>query len=96
MRPGADGSTTLDRRADTATFDENWRGWVAFFNDLHKGRNAGPYWNWFLDAFAVACAVFCLTGFGILWLKSAARAPTWPLIGAGLLIPVLLVIFLLH
>lgn len=95
-RPGADGAIAIDRHTGAVTFEETWRGWVSFFNDLHKGRNAGPYWTWFIDAIALACVLFCLTGLGILYLKSGARRATWPLVGLGLLIPLLLVLFLVH
>jgi hypothetical protein len=95
-RPGRDAWIRIDRRTGEVTHENTERGWIAFFNDLHKGRNAGPSWDWFIDIFAGACVVFCLTGFGLLWLKSPARRSTWPLIGAGLVIPLLLVIFFLH
>jgi hypothetical protein len=95
-RPGADGSISLDRRNGQVVFEESWRGWIAFFNDLHKGRNAGPYWSWFIDIFAAACVLFCLTGLGILYLKAGARRATWPLIGAGLMLPLLIVLLFAH
>ena len=95
-RPGGDAWISIDRGTGAITYEDSWRGWIAFFNDLHKGRNAGPYWTWFIDVFAGACIVFCLTGFGLLWLKAPARRVTWPLIGLGVLIPLVLAIFFIH
>lgn len=95
-RPGGDAWISIDRASGAVEHEDTWRGWVAYFNDLHKGRDAGPVWAWFIDIFAAACVIFALTGFGLLWLKSAARRATWPLIGLGALIPVALAIFFLH
>ncbi len=51
------GSTVIAKPGRRAT---NWtsRGWIAYLNDLHKGRNTGPAWSWFIDIFAAACVVF--------------------------------------
>jgi hypothetical protein len=95
-RPGGDAWASIDRASGAVEHEDTWRGWVAYFNDLHKGRDAGPYWAWFIDIFAVACVIFALTGFGLLWTKSAARPSTWPLIGMGVLIPIVLALFFLH
>jgi uncharacterized protein len=95
-RPGADAWIRIDRGNGAVTHEYTRRGWIALFNDLHMGRNAGPSWSWFIDIFAGACVVFCLTGFGLLWLKAPARRSTWPLIGAGVVIPLLLAVWILH
>ena len=95
-RPGGDAWVRIDRSNGEVTHESTWRGWIAFANDLHKGRNTGPYWGWFIDLFASACIVFCLTGFGLLWLKATARRFTWPLLGVGVVIPLLLALFFLH
>jgi hypothetical protein len=94
--PGRDGSVTIDTEAGEVAYERTERGWVAYLNDLHKGRNTGPAWAWFIDIFAVACVVFCVTGLIVLQIHSKARPSTWPLVGAGLLIPLLLAIFLIH
>jgi hypothetical protein len=69
---------------------------VSYLNDLHKGRNTGDAWFWFIDAFAVACVVFTLTGLLLLQLHARHRPSTWPLVGASLAIPLLLALFLIH
>ncbi|MET0273637.1 MAG: PepSY-associated TM helix domain-containing protein [Phenylobacterium sp.] len=94
--PGSDGWVTLDTATGEAAYEQTNRGWVAYLNDLHKGRNTGPAWSWFIDIFAVGSIVFCVTGLLLLQLHSHARKSTWPLVGLGLLIPLLLVLFLIH
>ena len=50
----------------------------------------------FIDVFAVACVVFCVTGLVLLQLLAGQRPSTWPLVGLGLVIPLLLAIFFIH
>ena len=59
------------------------RGWIAYLNDLHKGRHTGAAWSWFLDVFAVAAIVFCVSGLLLLQLHSKRRPATWPVVGLG-------------
>ena len=94
--PGSDSWVTLNAVAGEVVYERTGRGWVAYLNDLHKGRNTGVAWSWFLDIFAVGCVVFCVTGLLLLQLHSHARRSTWPLVGAGLIIPLLLALFLIH
>lgn len=95
-RPGGDAWISIDRASGEVVHQDTRRGWVAYFNDLHKGRNTGAAWAWFIDIFAGACVVFCLTGLVLLWLKAIARPSTWPLVGAGLLIPIILALIFIH
>jgi hypothetical protein len=95
-RPGGDAWMSLDRKSGEARYELTSRGWISYLNDLHKGRNTGTAWSLFLDAFAVACIVFCVTGLVLLQLLSHARPSTWPLVGLGLLVPVLIVIAFIH
>jgi uncharacterized protein len=94
--PGADAWVSVDLGTGEAVYERTDRGPVALLNDLHKGRNAGPAWKAFLDVFAIGCVVFCVTGLILLQLHAHARRSTWPLVGLGLLIPLLLVVFLVH
>jgi uncharacterized protein len=94
--PGADAWVSLDLASGEAVYERTERGPVALLNDLHKGRNAGPAWKAFIDIFAIGCVVFCVTGLILLQLHAQARKSTWPLVGLGLLIPLLLVLFLVH
>ena len=95
-RPGGDAWVAIDRATGAATAEITDRGWISYLNDLHKGRNSGDVWKWFIDVFAVACFVFALTGLVLLWLHSHRRPSTWPLVAAGLAIPAALTIFFLH
>ncbi|RZJ05323.1 MAG: hypothetical protein EON89_04435 [Brevundimonas sp.] len=94
--PGGDGWLTIDRATGEAVHERTTRGWVAYLNDLHKGRNTGPVWYWFIDIFALACVVFAVTGFALTWLHAWRRPLTWPMLGLGVLIPVLIALFFIH
>ena len=94
--PGGDGWLTIDRATGEAQHEVTSQGWVAYINDLHKGRNTGPVWYWFIDVFAAACIVFAVTGLTLLWLHSRSRPMTWPLVGLGLLIPVIIALIFVH
>lgn len=95
-RPGGDGWIAIDRTSGAVTSEITDRGWIAYLNDLHKGRNSGPVWKWFIDVFAGACLAFSLTGLVLLWLHARRRPMTWPLVASGLVIPVVLAIVFIH
>ena len=95
-RPGADAWISIDRTTGAVEFETTKRGWISYFNDLHKGRNAGTAWSWFLDVFAVATLVFCITGLFLLHLHAKQRRMTWPYVGLGLLIPLLIALLFIH
>jgi uncharacterized protein len=95
-RPGGDGWIAIDRASGAVTSEITNRGWVAYLNDLHKGRNSGTAWKWFIDIFAGACLVFALTGLVLLWLHARRRPMTWPLVALGLAIPAAVAVFLIH
>lgn len=95
-RPGGDAWVSIDRDTAQVVYESTDRGWIAWLNDLHKGRHAGPVWAWFIDVFALACVVFSLTGLCLLAFHSKNRAGTWPLVGLGLVIPVLLILLFVH
>ncbi|RYY28376.1 MAG: hypothetical protein EOP62_04045 [Sphingomonadales bacterium] len=95
-RPGGDAWIAIDRETGAVTSETASRGWVAYLNDLHKGRNSGTVWKWFIDIFVLACIVFTLTGLVLLWMHSKHRKSTWPLVFAGLAIPAALAAFFIH
>ena len=94
-RPGGDAWLRLSADG-SAEYEVTSRGTVSWLNDLHKGRHTGPVWSWFIDIFAGACLVFCITGFLIMKLHAANRPSTWPVIGLGILAPVLLALLFTH
>ena len=95
-RPGGDAWLSVDLADGAVEYERTDRGWIAYLNDLHKGRNTGTAWSWFLDIFSVACLVFSLTGLVLLQLHARRRPSTWPLVAAGLIIPAVLAIFFIH
>lgn len=94
--PGEDAWLSIQRDTGEAEYERTERGWISYFNDLHKGRNAGPAWSWFLDVFALACLVFCITGLLLLQLHARQRRMTWPMVGLGLVVPLLLALLFIH
>lgn len=95
-RPGGDAWLRVNLSDGELEYEKTERGVVAYLNDLHKGRNTGKAWSWFLDIFAVACLIFCITGLFLLKMHANNRRLTWPLVAAGLVIPLLLSIMFIH
>jgi hypothetical protein len=95
-RPGGDAWLTVDLTNGAVFFERTDRGWISYFNDLHKGRNTGRAWFWFIDIFAVACVVFCITGLILLYRHAGGRPTTWPLVALGLVVPVVLALLFIH
>ncbi|MGE8674353.1 MAG: PepSY-associated TM helix domain-containing protein [Achromobacter kerstersii] len=95
-RAGGDAWLSIDRASGEVEYERTDRGWVSYLNDLHKGRNTGLAWSWFLDIFAVACLVFSLTGLVLLKMHAGNRSATWPMVGLGVVIPVVLALLFIH
>ncbi len=95
-RPGGDAWVTVDRGTGLAHFEQTDRGWIAYFNDLHKGRHTGHAWSIYIDVLAVACLVFSFSGLILLQIHSAKRPATWPLVAFSLFVPFLVLIFFVH
>lgn len=95
-RPGGDGWLSIELDSGELLYESTDRGWIAYFNDLHKGRNTGAAWSWFIDIFAAICVVFSLTGLWLLLRQSKMRSTTWPVTLAGLLIPLLIMLLFIH
>lgn len=94
--PGADAWIAISLPDGHVEYERTARGWVAYFNDLHKGRNTGTAWSWFIDIFAVACLVFAVTGLFLMTMHATQRRATWPLTGLGVLIPLVLMLLWVH
>lgn len=95
-RPGVDAWLSIDRRSGAVQYEASDRGWVAFFNDLHKGKNAGGVWSGFITVFGIGCLVFSLTGLLILQVHAKSRWSIWPVTGLGLVLPLLAVLLFVH
>lgn len=95
-RPGGDGWVSIDRETGEVQSEVTDRGWLAYLNDLHKGRNTGPVWSWFIDVFALACLVFAITGLLLLKMHAGQRGMTWPMVALGFVLPVVLALVFIH
>lgn len=95
-KAGGDAWVRIGLEDGAAEFENTDRGWVSWLNDVHKGRNTGAAWNWFIDIFAGACLVFCITGLLILKFHAANRPFTWPMVGLGILIPFVIALLFIH
>lgn len=95
-RPGGDAWLSIDTDSGKVQYEKTDRGWISYFNDLHKGRNAGTLWGWFIDLFALASLIFALTGLFLLYLHGRQRPMTWPIVAFGLLLPLLIALLFIH
>jgi hypothetical protein len=95
-RPGGDAWLRLSLRDGEIEYERTDRGWLSYFNDLHKGRNTGAAWSWFIDLFAAAALIFSVTGLFILKMHAGNRPFTWPVVGMGLVLPMLLALLFIH
>lgn len=95
-RPGGDAWLSIDLVSGELVYEVTDRGWISYFNDLHKGRNTGVGWSWFIDVFAAFCIIFCITGLLLLKRYASGRPATWPMIGLGLVLPWVLILLFIH
>ncbi len=95
-RPGGDAWLRIERRTGAVEYERSDRGWISYLNDLHKGRHTGAAWSWFIDIFAAATLVFSVTGLFILKMHAGNRPFTWPMVGMGMVVPVLLALLFIH
>lgn len=95
-RPGGDAWLSVALASGAVERETTDRGAISYLNDLHKGRNTGVAWSLFLDVFALACLLFSLSGLWLLQLHSKGRRLTWPLVGFGLLVPVVVALIFIH
>lgn len=95
-RPGGDAWLSLDIESGALEYESTDRGWIAYLNDLHKGRHSGVAWSWFIDLFAGLCVLFSLSGLLLLQRYASKRPSTWPMLALGLALPVLLVVLFVH
>jgi len=95
-KAGGDAWVRIALEDGAAEYEVTDRGWISWLNDVHKGRNTGVAWNWFIDIFAGLCIVFCLTGLLILKFHAVKRPLTWPMVGLGILIPCGIALLFIH
>ncbi len=95
-RPGGDAWLSIETDSGMLLYERTERGWISYLNDLHKGRNTGPLWSWFIDIFSLLCLVFSLSGLWLLVRYARQRPSTWPLVALGVVIPLLIIILSVH
>lgn len=95
-RPGGDAWMSIDLASGELVYEVTDRGWISYLNDLHKGRNTGVAWSWFIDVFAVFCIIFCITGLLLLKRYASGRPATWPMVALGLVLPSVLILLFIH
>jgi hypothetical protein len=95
-RPGGDSWLSIDLASGELVYEVTDRGWISYLNDLHKGRNTGTAWSWFIDVFAVFCIIFCITGLLLLKRYASGRPATWPMVALGLVLPWILILLFIH
>ncbi|NOH98684.1 PepSY-associated TM helix domain-containing protein [Vibrio sp. 99-70-13A1] len=60
--PGYNASVFVDILDASVEVESTDYGVIALLNDLHKGRNSGEVWKWFIDITALLMIFFVITG----------------------------------
>lgn len=60
--PGFNSTVFIDLLNQQAEIETTHYGVIAVLNDLHKGRNSGQVWAWFIDISALLMVLFVVTG----------------------------------
>lgn len=95
-RPAGYASVIVDFNEHTAELDMEFGGYLALLNDLHKGRYAGFSWKMLIDATAIACIIFALTGFYLILKQNSRRSIGNCLAMLGIFISLLAYVLSLH
>lgn len=87
--PGFNATVFIDLPSRTAEIEASHYGVVAVLNDLHKGRNSGEVWKWFIDITAVLMVLFVMTGVCLLIPKKKTLHTSMKWMFAGSLVTLL-------
>lgn len=89
------GSTDIWALLDTGKIEVTAKpaSTVSLINDLHRGKNAGKAWSWFIDISAIVILLLSIAGF-ILFLSIKTRLVTHLLLTAGSIALLLLLIWI--
>jgi len=82
--PGYAADVFIDRATGSYELTETRMGLGAIVNDLHKGRDAGGPWKWFIDVSAVLLVFVSLTGLILIWFIHRHRFAGLLSLAAGL------------
>lgn len=82
--PGYSSTVFIDMLEQQASIETTHYGLIAVLNDLHKGRNSGEVWRWFIDISAMLMVLFVLTGVCLLVPKKKTfkTALKWTVFGS--------------
>lgn len=69
--PGYSAALFIDLLTREAELEISDYGWVARFNDLHKGRHSGEWWKWVIDISSFLMLVFILSGLALVLPKKS-------------------------
>lgn len=84
--PGYNASVFVDVASEMVEVETTNYGVIALLNDLHKGRNSGEVWKWFIDITALLMIFFVLTGVCLLLPKKKTLNTSikWTVFGAAI------------
>ncbi|MHA8107122.1 PepSY-associated TM helix domain-containing protein [Aquirufa sp. 5-AUSEE-100C1] len=91
--PGYTADVFIDRAKGTFHLTERTLGFVAWINDLHKGRDTGQGWKWVIDFSAIFMSLISLTGIILLLFLKKKRLNGIIWLVAGMAVVVLLYFF---
>ncbi|PSW20313.1 peptidase [Photobacterium sanctipauli] len=91
--PGFDATVYIDLTTREAEIEKSHYGAVAVLNDLHKGRNSGEVWKWFIDITALLMVFFVLTGVCLLLPKKKTFNTSMKWTAFGSLLTLIIFIF---
>jgi len=88
--PGYNAAVFIDMQVGEASIETTDYGVIAMLNDLHKGRNSGEVWRWFIDITAVLMVLFVLTGVCLLVPKKKTLTTSlkWLALGSGVTVAI--------
>lgn len=95
-RPAGYSSVLIELETGRVELSTEYAGTLALLNDLHKGRYAGTSWKWLIDITALACLLFGISGFYLLWRQPSRRRSGVNTALFGLLVLLLAYLAALH
>ncbi len=73
--PGYEASVIINRKNGKYQFDETSYGLIGMLNDLHKGRDTGSAWAWFIDISAIFLILVSISGITLLFFLKKKKIP---------------------
>jgi uncharacterized protein len=86
--PSYEATAFIDRSNGYYSLSQTSQGTMAFFNDLHKGRDTGKAWLWVIDLSAILMTIISLTGLILLLFIKRKRWSGLLLLLIGLLLSI--------